>query len=76
MSLLRDYEYMRFQTNPCMRTGLGDSIEIYGIHSEIFDLPHLLVFANRNIDPEEENSEGVTNANRAWHTTVSAARKP
>lgn len=64
MSLLRDYECTRFQINPCMRTGPGDSIEIYGIHSEIFDLPHLLVFANRNIDPEDD-PEGVANANRA-----------
>ena len=63
-----EYECTRFQVNPCMRTGQGDSVEIYGIPPEIFELPHLLVFAKWNIDPEED-PEGVAVANWAWHTT-------
>ena len=42
---------------------------------ELFDLPHLLVFANRNIDPKKD-SEGAANVNRAWHTTANAAQEP
>ena len=42
---------------------------------ELFDLPHLLVFANRNIDPEDD-PEGVAIANWAWYTTADATQKP
>ncbi len=70
-----EYECTRFQVDPCMRAGPGDSIEIFGIPPDTFDLPHLLVFAKWSIDPEDD-PQGVAIANWAWHTTASAARKP
>ncbi|MYC07123.1 MAG: hypothetical protein F4X57_08135 [Chloroflexi bacterium] len=70
-----EYECTRFQVDPCMRAGPGNSVEIYGIPAELLELPHLLVFAKWNIDPEED-PEGVAIANWAWHITVRAAQKP
>jgi len=70
-----EYECTRFQVDPCMRAGPGNSAEIYGIPTELLELPHLLVFAKWNIDPEED-PEGVAIANWAWHISASAAQKP
>lgn len=67
-----EYECTRFQVNPCMRAAPGNSVEIYGIPAELLELPHLLVFAKWNIDPEED-PEGVAIANWIWHIT---AKKP
>ncbi len=64
-----EYECTRFQVDPCMRAGPGGSVEIYGIPTELLELPHLLVFAKWNIDPEED-PEGVALANWAWHIAV------
>lgn len=60
------YDCSRFQTDPCMRTGPGNSVEVYGIPPEIFDVPHLLLVAKWNIDPEK-TPEGIAIANWAWH---------
>ena len=70
-----EYECTRFQSDPCMRAESGDSVELFGIPPEIFDLPHLLVFAKWNIDPEED-PEGVAIASWVWHTNSSAGKKP
>ena len=70
-----EYDCTRFQVDPCMRAGPGNSVEIYGIPTELLELPHLLVFAKWNIDPDED-PEGVAIANWAWHITASAAQKP
>lgn len=61
-----EYECSRFQVNSCMRAGPDVSVEIYGIPAEVFELPHLLVFAKWSVDPEED-PEGVAIANWAWH---------
>ena len=70
-----EYECTRFQVDPCMRAGTDNSVEIYGIPAELLELPHLLVFAKWNIDPEED-PEGVAIANWAWHISASEAQKP
>ena len=66
-----EYECTRFQVDPCMRAGPDNSVEIYGIPTELLESPHLLVFAKWSIDPEED-PEGVAVANWAWHVTASA----
>jgi len=70
-----EYECTRFQVDPCMRAGPGNTVEIYGIPTELLEFPHLLVFAKWNIDPDDD-PDGVAVANWAWHTTASVARKP
>ena len=40
-----EYDCSRFQVDPCMRAGPGNSVEIYGVPTELLELPHLLVFA-------------------------------
>ena len=46
-----EYECTRFQVDSCMRAGSGNSVEVYGIPTELLELPHLLVFAKWSIDP-------------------------
>ena len=64
-----EYDCTRFQVDPCMRAGPDNSVEVYGIPTEILELPHLLVFAKWNIDPEED-PEGLAISNWAWHIAV------
>lgn len=63
---LEIYDCTRFQVDPCMRAGPGNSVEVYGIPPEIFELPHLLVTVKWSIDPEEDPG-GVAIVNWTWH---------
>ena len=51
---LAEYECTRYQADPCMRITSDGFVEVYGIPAEVFELPHILVFARWSIDPEDE----------------------
>ena len=51
---LAEYECTRFQVDPCMRITSDGFVEVYGIPAEVLELPHILVFAQWSIDPEDE----------------------
>ena len=63
-----DYECSRFQTDPCMRINPDGFVELDRIPAEIFDLPHILVFANWSVDPEDDPS-GSAMVNWVFHVT-------
>ena len=63
-----DYECSRFQTDPCMRINQDGFVELDRVPAEIFDLPHILVFANWSVDPEDDPN-GWAMANWVFHIT-------
>ena len=63
---LAEYECSRFQTNACMHVTSEGFVEIQDVPADIFELPHLLVFAKWSIDPEDD-PDGLAMANWVFH---------
>ena len=63
---LAEYECSRFQVDPCMRITSDGFVELHDMPAEIFELPHLLVFAKWSIDPEDD-PDGSAMANWVFH---------
>lgn len=63
---LAEYECSRFQTDSCMQITSNGFVEIHGVPVEMFELPHILVFAKWSIDPEDD-PDGLAMANWVFH---------
>ena len=63
---IAEYECSRFQPNPCMHVTSDGFVEIQDVPADIFELPHLLVFAKWSIDPEDD-PDGLAMANWVFH---------
>ena len=63
---LAEYECSRFQVDSCMRITPDGFVELHDMPAEIFELPHILVFAKWSIDPEDD-PDGSAMANWVFH---------
>ena len=63
---IAEYECSRFQPKSCMHVTSDGLVEIQDVPADIFELPHLLVFAKWSIDPEDD-PDGLAMANWVFH---------
>ncbi len=62
-----EYECSRFQFEPCMRISPDGLVDIHEIPNEIFELPHVLVFAIWSIE-DADAPDRTAMANWAFYT--------
>lgn len=65
---MNEYECSRFQTDRCMRINQDGFVILDSVPPEIFDLPHIRVFAKWSVN-REDDPDGWAMANWVFHIT-------